>query len=210
VVGFRLDATRHRSALEEGWLLQELRDGHGLGLDELVNRLGRSKSWVSRRLALVNVLPAAVQSEVQKGRQSAQVATKYLVPLARANAEQCTRLVSQLDGARLSVRDAGRWYAAWRKADPELKSRLVEHPQLFLQAEASTHGDEDRPPDDEVTAVIGDLGAVAGICVRARTRMDKRDVVASGEVQRRMLGRAFTRAREAFGALSARLEEESV
>jgi hypothetical protein len=40
--------------------------------------------------------------------------------------------------------------------------------------------------------------------------MDKRDVVASGEVQRRMLGRAFTRAREAFGALSARLEEESV
>jgi len=208
VVGYRLDNTRQRSALEEGWLLQELRDRHGLGLDELARKLDRSKSWVSRRLALVRVLPHAVQSVVQSGRVGAQVATKYLVPLARANAAQCERLVERLGDGRLSVRDAGRLYDAWRKGDVELRTRLVEHPNLFLQAEAATRRDDDARPDDELAAVVSDLGAVAGICVRARTRLDKREVAVVAIVQRRTLHSAFARAREAFGSLSARLEEE--
>lgn len=61
VVGHRLDNTRQRSALEEGWLLQELREHHDLQLQDLACKLDRSKSWVSRRLALVRVLPVSVQ-----------------------------------------------------------------------------------------------------------------------------------------------------
>jgi len=40
-------------------------------------------SWVSRRLALVEVLPEAIQQQVREGKIPAQVALKFLVPVAR-------------------------------------------------------------------------------------------------------------------------------
>src|SRR3990172_186971 len=49
------------SPIEQGWFLRELVARFGLGLDVLARRLDRSKSWVSRRIALVSELPATVQ-----------------------------------------------------------------------------------------------------------------------------------------------------
>lgn len=207
VMGYALDHSRPRSALEDGWLLQELRDGHGLGLPELARKLDRSKSWVSRRLALVQVLPSSVQAAVQRGQLVAQIATKFLVPLARANRAQCERLVAALGDERLTVRQAQRLYVAWCTGDAEQRERLVEHPVLFLRADAATRTDDHAPPVDEVAGAIGDLGAVAGLCMRARTRLCKQGV-APADGQRLPLRRAFARARQAFGSLSAMLEEE--
>jgi len=51
----------------------------GHGLDELARRFDRSVSWVSRRLALAEVLPEAIQQQVREGQILAQVALKYLV-----------------------------------------------------------------------------------------------------------------------------------
>ena len=76
------------SALEQGWLLAEMEQRFGYGLDELARRFDRSTSWVSRRLALVELLPEAIQQQVREGRLAAQVAMKYLVPVARINAER--------------------------------------------------------------------------------------------------------------------------
>jgi ParB family chromosome partitioning protein len=207
VMGYALDHSRPRSALEDGWLLAELRDGHGLGLLELALKLDRSKSWVSRRLALVQALPPSVQAAVQCGRVVAQIATKFLVPLARANRAQCERLVVALGDERLTVRQAQRLYTAWSTGDTEQRERLVEHPLLFLRADAATRTEGHVPADDEVAAAIGDLGAVAGLCVRARMRLCKQGI-APAEAQRLPLQRAFVRARQAFGSLSAVLEEE--
>lgn len=207
VMGYALDHSRPRSALEDGWLLAELRDGHGLGLLELSRKLDRSKSWVSRRLALVQALPPSVQTAVQRGRLVAQVATKFLVPLARANRAQCERLVAALGDERLTVRQAQRLYTAWSTGDAEQREWLVEHPLLFLRADAATRTEGHAQPDDEVAAAIGDLGAVAGLCVRARARLCKQGV-APADGQRLPLQRAFVRARQAFGSLSAVLEEE--
>src|SRR5438128_12294143 len=55
------------TALEEGWLLQELRDRFAYSLDDLARRFDRSTSWVSRRLALVELLPQAIQQRVSMG-----------------------------------------------------------------------------------------------------------------------------------------------
>lgn len=56
-----LDRSIHLSeretALEEGWLLGELEQRFGYGLDELARRFDRSVGWVTRRLALVELLP---------------------------------------------------------------------------------------------------------------------------------------------------------
>jgi ParB family chromosome partitioning protein len=84
------------SALEDGWLLRELRDTHGLRAAALAVRLSRSPSWISRRLALVEALPISVQALVQKGELCPQAAMKYLVPLARANKSDCEALAKNL------------------------------------------------------------------------------------------------------------------
>ena len=53
---------KRETALEEGWLLAELEQHFGYGLEELARQFDRSVSWVSRRLALVELLPESVQS----------------------------------------------------------------------------------------------------------------------------------------------------
>src|SRR5450755_5034041 len=45
------------SALEQGWLLWEMEQRLGYSLEDLARRFDRSVSWVSRRLALVELLP---------------------------------------------------------------------------------------------------------------------------------------------------------
>lgn len=73
------------SALEQGWLLSEMEQRFRYSLDELARRFDRSVSWVSRRLALVELLPEAVQHYVREGSITAQTAMKYLVPMARVS-----------------------------------------------------------------------------------------------------------------------------
>jgi ParB family transcriptional regulator, chromosome partitioning protein len=78
-----LRLSEHETALEVGWLLAELEQRFGYNLDELARRFDRSVSWVSRRLALVEVLPEAIQQQVREGQILAQAALKFLVPVAR-------------------------------------------------------------------------------------------------------------------------------
>src|SRR6185295_2557052 len=77
-----LRLSEHETALEVGWLLAELEQRFGYGLDELARRFDRSVSWVSRRLALVEVLPEAIQQQVREGKILAQLAFKFLAPVA--------------------------------------------------------------------------------------------------------------------------------
>ena len=209
VVGVGLDNARQRSALEEGWFLRELVEAHGLTLEVLARKLDRSRSWVSRRLALVGALPESVQEAIRRGRLSVQAATKYLVPLARANVSQCEQLVEQLDGTRVSVRQMERLYLAWKKGPAQERERLCAHPKLFLQAEAAARGDDETAtPDQKMAKTIKELGMITGLCIRARRRLDETGAAARGERERQGLRRAFNDARDAFGSLSARLEEQ--
>ena len=81
--------SEHETALEQGWLLAEMEQRFGYGLDDLARRFDRSVSWVSRRLALVELLPEAIQQQVREGMLGAQLAMKYLVPMARVKVEDC-------------------------------------------------------------------------------------------------------------------------
>jgi ParB/RepB/Spo0J family partition protein len=87
VLSLRFEISRRRSALEEGWLLHELIEGHGQHPGDLALALQRSASWISRRLSLVRVVPEAVQAAVRRGQVPAQAAMKSLVPLARATGD---------------------------------------------------------------------------------------------------------------------------
>ena len=89
-----LRLSEHETALEVGWLLSELEQRFGYSLDELARRFDRSVSWVSRRLALVELLPEAIQQQVREGKIGAQVAMKFLVPVARQSLEDCQRMAA--------------------------------------------------------------------------------------------------------------------
>ena len=147
----RLEATRPRSALEEGWLIAELVDRHGWSHRTIALRLQRSASWICRRLALVRTLPESVQCAVLAGTVSPQAAMKSLVPLARANNSDCECLVANLRET-LSVRQAERLYQGWKRADLDGREHIVTMPWLFLQAFEATQ--VAAAPDGDPMAVL--------------------------------------------------------
>jgi ParB/RepB/Spo0J family partition protein len=175
VLAFRLERNRLRSAIEEGWLLRELLRGHRIAPSDLAALLGRSLSWVSRRLALVEVLPAVAEEAVHGGVIAAQAAMKCLVPLARANKGQCERLVANLGKRRLSVRQMARLYAGWRAGNAEQRERIVERPLLYLDLEER---EPETPPDpgtEREQRLVRDLGMLSGICRRSREALRERE-----------------------------------
>lgn len=176
LLAFRLERNRARSAIEEAWLLRELLS-HSLMQRDLAALLGRSASWVSRRLALIEVLPQLAEEAVRSGRVPAQAAMKYLVPLARANSAHCERLVRNLGMQRLSVRQMAQLYAGWRAGNAEQRAALVEQPLLYLALEHKQSTPE-APADsgaEREQRLVRDLGALAGICRRAREALRERE-----------------------------------
>ena len=71
-----IDGYKRVAALEQGWLLAEMEQRFGYGLDELARRFDRGVNWVSRRLALAELLPEAIQQQVREGKIAAQVPTR--------------------------------------------------------------------------------------------------------------------------------------
>jgi len=204
-----LRSFRRRSAIEEGWLIRELVERHGLERREVSTRLGRSASWVCRRLALVEVLPDAVQTAVRRSRVPPHAAQKFLVPLARANAEQCVGLVEKLGEEPVSTRQVERLYVGWRRGDDETRARIVEQPRLFLRASETVEEDAASAATPG-TPLLNDLEALAGVAHRARRRIRDGVLEEVDETTRRAIHRAFGTARQAFATLSDLLEPEAV
>jgi ParB-like chromosome segregation protein Spo0J len=65
---------RGLTALEEGWLVRSLYREDGLSLPEIARRMIRHRSWVWRRLMLVEVLDTTVQADVRLGLLAARAA----------------------------------------------------------------------------------------------------------------------------------------
>jgi len=201
-LGHRLDNAQRRTALEEGWLLRTLEREHDMGLGELAILLERSRSWVSRRLGLVNGLPAVAQQAVRDGRVSAQAAQRYLLPLARANEAHCKTLVAGLGRERVSVRQMRTLYVGWRSGDAQTRQRIVDAPRLYLAA-CEAVADEAAAPDE----LVRDLDIVANVLRRAQRRMDDGALTDSTAARMHRLRRRYHEAERALHQLGASLEE---
>ena len=158
--------SEQETALEQGWLLQELERRFGYTLEDLARRFDRSVSWVSRRLALVEQLPEAVQQRVRCGEISAHVAMKYLAPVARANLKDCQRMSDAFAKYRFSSRQAGELYAAWRDSSASVRQRILDSPELFLKARQQT----EPQPSSIAEELLRDLTMVLAITNRASRR----------------------------------------
>ncbi len=180
------------SAIEQGWLLRELGQRFGVGLDELARRFDRSTSWVSRRLGLVTDLPGLVQDQVRAGAIGAHAAMKYLVPLARANAADCEALSQALGALRPTSRQVADLYAVYTAGNAAVRERVVQQPALVLKARA-----ELGRAGGELSAVeqlLHDLRVVTSIARRAVRRLAEGALDGASELER---ARARERCHEA-------------
>jgi len=207
VLTWRLETSRRRTALEDGWLLRELVDTHALTQAELSARMRRSKSWISERLALVRALPDAVQDAVRRGQLPAHAAMKVLVPWARRCSEHCERLVAALDGAPLSDRQIQKLYVAWRGADDETRQRIVDHPLLWLKAERAAAGDEP-PMASELLELAHELDAISGLSRKIRKRLRTGVFTRGNSSGRETVSRSWKESKLAFEGLTKAIGPE--
>jgi hypothetical protein len=200
-----LRATGRDSVLEEGWLLCELQQRFGLSSHELSRRFDRGESWVSRRLGLVRALPLEVQEQVRRGRIVPHAAMKYLLPLARAKADDCVRLVNALR-RRVSTREMGRLYATWVSADAATRERLIADPELYLRVEEEASREAPTPAE----ALIEDLKVLGAVARRCERRLREGAARGLPGLRRRVAARLAGQARADFEVLLDALRKEGL
>jgi ParB-like chromosome segregation protein Spo0J len=191
------------SALEQGWLLAEMEQRFGYSLEELARRFDRSVSWISRRLALVELLPEAIQRQVREGKIAAQVAMKYLVPVARVDVEQCERIAGIFVAHGCDTRQAGQLYAAWRTGSRLVRERILAEPELFLKTQR-------QPPVAKPAAVEQverDLEMAIAILHRASRRLNEA-LAEMNDAQQEQTERQIESARRELARMAERIGKE--
>jgi ParB family transcriptional regulator, chromosome partitioning protein len=195
--------SQQESALEQGWLLSEMEQRFGYSLEELARRFDRSVSWVSRRLALVELLPEAIQQQVREGKIAAHVAMKFLVPVARISLEDCERMAAAFAQHHCDTRQAGQLYAAWRAGSRVVRQRLLAEPELFFKTQRQT------PPRDATQAagLERDLQMAAAMLSRARRRLAEA-LPEMGGAQQQNVRRQIESARRELDRIAERIGKE--
>jgi len=195
------------SAIEQGWFLREMSERFGLCREELSRRFDRTPSWVSRRIALVGELPASVQGHVRSGAIGAHAAMKYLVPLARANTEDCARLADAIAPSRPSSRQMAELYATYASGNAEARELCVRSPLVVLHARAETsrEGAGERTP---IEHLLDDVGIVNAVASRARGRLARGAIDGATEDERAQVRRACDEAHARVDELKRRCERE--
>ena len=111
--------------LEEAWIIQALVREDGLSQVEVAELLGRHKSWVCRRLALIERLGAEAREELRVGLLS-PTAARQMVRLPEGNPAEVLQVIRReaLSGAELTgvvdllLQSPGREQQAYVLAQP--------------------------------------------------------------------------------------------
>jgi hypothetical protein len=129
---------------------------------------------------------------------------KSLVPLARANKVHCDRLSEQLGDARLSTRQLGQIYAAYRAGDAEQRERIANAPLLFLEAKQAITRPE---PDGAAGALVRALDAASLSLKRAADSANRAWQLDPPSLSSAAVERAGARCTDVYEALMRQLEE---
>lgn len=192
-------------ALDQAWLIAALQERFGLSLEELAHRFERSRSWVSRRLGLIQVLPAPIQEEVRAGALSAHAAMKYLLPLARANATSAMEFARAILSCKPTTRQVGALCAGWCSGTERTRELILASPHVYLQTQAA----QSTPEPSTTQRWLNDLAALAGIARRARKPLEKGLLQQLLATERTEVEEGFARARAEAERLFARFALES-
>jgi ParB/RepB/Spo0J family partition protein len=159
--------------MEEALMLRELIDSLGLSQREAARQCARDVSWVQRRLILLGALPQELVQAVRSGGVSSWAATRILAPLARANSEHASQLLTSMGTTPLSTRELQAWFSHYKGAQHKQRQRMVEHPRLFIDSLKQLNServakDLHAGPEREVA---GELGYLQALLTRVRRRL---------------------------------------
>jgi hypothetical protein len=133
----------------------------------------------------------------------AQLAMKYLVPMARVKVEDCERMSAAFVEHRCDTRQAGQLYAAWRDGTRAVRERILTEPELFLKTQR-------QPPAAKPAAVEQverDLDMAIAILRRAGRRLAEALPEMTGPQQKQAQGQ-LENARRELNRMTARIEKE--
>jgi ParB-like chromosome segregation protein Spo0J len=157
---------RGLAEIEEGWIVRSLYRDDGLSQPEIARRMGRHKSWVCRRLMLVEALDAAVQAEVRLGLLAPRAAVT-LAQLPRGNQHAASTAVIRRG---LTVRQT-----------ELLAARILEHPDEAERAEGiasrlqAEPGSGERTPTrarrNEADWMASDISTLLRVAARLEARL---------------------------------------
>jgi len=199
-----LRGERQWEAIEEAGLIQELHRRFSYSLSEIGKRIGRDKSYVKRRMELLESLPEEILSRVIAGVISTWAASRVLIPLARANSSDATRLASHLEREPMSTRELQLFYEHYQKANRQVRERMLDRPALFIKSIQDLNGSKNHSPEEKW---LHDAKVVCAILDRLR---DKADTVfypnQEKKLRQQLLGRA-AKARRLTVELQQKIKE---
>lgn len=142
---------RGMSDFEQALVVRTLCRDHGLAQVEVAELLGHHKSWISRRLSLVEQIDEQVQEDLRVGLVSTSV-VRELGRLPRGNQSEVAQSVWRHG---LTVRDATQLVTLFEKAkDRKAQKALLERP---AEALSKSRGPSAPPHDPRLTVEVNSL-----------------------------------------------------
>jgi ParB family chromosome partitioning protein len=139
-------------AWEEAMVLQDLRKTHSLALSDLAKLTGYSRSWVSRRLALIDKMDEEISSEIIMGTLTSSHA-RALIKLPRGNQGEVARVITNHG---LTSRQSDRLVETFLNANDENQQRyILTHPEQILRKDPEYP--EEEPYDVRLSTYGNDL-----------------------------------------------------
>jgi len=187
------------SEIEQAWLVRSLYRDDKLSQSEIARRLGRHKSWVCRRLSLVESLDSEVSAQVRLGLLSPRAATA-LAALPRGNQPAAGTLVVRFG---LTVRQTERLVAelcaeaddASRKAD--IARRLERGPGELVASGPR------RPTDAE--RLLADAATLRRVAARLQSSLLATPLGVHGDAAAALVQGELARLLPVLGALGVTL-----
>jgi ParB/RepB/Spo0J family partition protein len=195
---------RRWEVIEEAGLIQELHRRFDCSFSEIGRRMGRDKSYVKRRLDLLESLPDEVLRQVLSGIISTWAASRVLVPLARANPADAATLATHLEHEPLSTRQLRLFYEHYQKANRQVRERMLKSPTLFIRSSQTVGGEDEKCPEEKW---LRDAGAVCGILHRLQDQTDTVFYPNQGKRLRRQLLVRAAKARRLTLELQQKIKE---
>ena len=164
--------------LEEGWLVRSLHRDDGLTQPQIGQLLSRHKSWVCRRLMLVELLDAAVQADVRLGLLGARTAV-VLARLPHGNQQALAALVARRG---LTTKQTEQLVAALlAAADDAARQQLLDDWAAGRVALPGRGGPRPpRPASSPVLQLVADIGLLCRVAARVEARLLERPLAALG------------------------------
>lgn len=198
---WRCNAGAGLTEIEEAWLVRALYRDDKLTQPQIGQLLVRHKSWVCRRLMLVESLSDAVTADVRLGLLSAS-AVRELARLPRGNQDAAAHVAARRG---LTSRQTARLVDALLGAagEPERK-QLLETANTAVAAAVSGERPQQRTPAEQLAA---DAFAMKRLSVRLHARLLERPLSSLGVAAAALAGRELVELKAALAALYITLEQ---